>query len=154
MPRGRLADMHALTVELPAPGRRIGSTEMPVMLIVDDNEQLREMTAEILQSIGYKVLTTGSGREALEEWESNHERIDIVMTDVNLGGDMDGPVLACRLRETRPALPIVFTSGDGIGELACGINFHYLQKPYSLSLLLKTLYLACAANEVRSESDA
>jgi CheY-like chemotaxis protein len=90
----------------PAPDRTDGMT----VLLVDDEPDLREVTARFIAKAGYRVLTAGSGAEALELAERSPEPIDCLVTDVVMPG-MDGRQLAHRFLAERPATRVIFISG-------------------------------------------
>lgn len=121
------------------------SAERPLVLLVEDNEVIRSMTCDILRIGGYQVVAAASGAEALEAWHRMGSSVRIVVTDVNLGGSMDGPELALSLRKLRPSLPIILTSGSGKCSVTRASEFHYVQKPYSGSILREAIALAIAA---------
>jgi two-component system cell cycle sensor histidine kinase/response regulator CckA len=79
------------------------------VLVVDDAEELRELTGKILRLEGYTVLVAGSGDEALRLFERNAS-IDVLLTDVVMAG-VSGPELASRMVERRPALKVIYMSG-------------------------------------------
>jgi CheY-like chemotaxis protein len=81
-----------------------------VVLVVEDEEAVRNMTARLLENEGYRVLVSGNGREALESIQRGMARLDLVITDVAMP-DMNGHELAAHLRRLRPGLPVLFMSG-------------------------------------------
>ncbi|MCA9540202.1 MAG: response regulator, partial [Myxococcales bacterium] len=107
------------------------------LLLVEDDDGVREMVARALRQQGYKVYTASDGLQAL-----GHLRIgeppDLIVTDVIMP-NLDGRQLAMAVAERWPDLPVLFTSGhadDALGDrglLAEGLNF--LQKPYSTAAL-------------------
>ncbi len=96
------------------PERRSGVS----ILVVDDNRDVRETTAILLQRLGYTTTTAADGSEALEMLE-RMPGIDLLLTDVSMPV-MTGPQLARRARLLRPDLPILMFSGfvdpDGLAE--------------------------------------
>jgi two-component system cell cycle sensor histidine kinase/response regulator CckA len=79
------------------------------VLVVDDAEELRELTGKLLKLQGYTVLVAGNADEALGLFERNAS-IDVLLTDVVMPG-VNGPELASRLVERRPALKVIYMSG-------------------------------------------
>jgi len=115
------------------------------VLLVEDDEMMRDLTRQLLEQQGYKVMEAADGRSALNLVESDHASIDLVLTDVVMRG-MSGPELVQRLSETRPKLKFVYMSGY-TGELIAehdvmrsGVML--LEKPFSRSILLTTLQRA------------
>jgi len=91
------------------------------ILVVDDDNDVRDVTAAILVDLGYTVLEAGSGGAALELL-AREPAIDLMLLDFAMPG-MSGAEVAQRVKGTRPALPILFVTGfadramlDGIGE--------------------------------------
>jgi len=80
------------------------------LLLVDDDDSVLEMTCRMLESLGYSVKSVKSAQEALEAL-SEPLHVDLLMTDVMLGGGHSGPELAREVAHRQPDLPIVFVSG-------------------------------------------
>ena len=74
---------------------------LETILVVDDEEGLREVTSRILSRSGYRVLTAASGAEAIEIATSHPERIDLLLTDVIMA-KMQGPTVAKEVTLLRP----------------------------------------------------
>jgi PAS domain S-box-containing protein len=80
------------------------------VLVVDDEAQLRELAVETLKARGYRVLSAGSGKEALAVL-GREPGIDLLFSDVVMPGAVDGYELAERALAERPALKVLLTSG-------------------------------------------
>jgi len=80
------------------------------VLLVEDEVLISNMVADCLSASGFAVHEVTSGDEALQYINSG-ARIDILFTDVNLPGGMNGAELATRVRQMRPEMPIVYASG-------------------------------------------
>jgi CheY-like chemotaxis protein len=80
------------------------------ILIVEDDELVRTAVKSLLESLGYRVLSAGNGREALEIL-SQPVPIDLLFTDVVMPGGMHGPQLVAEARRLRPELKFLYTSG-------------------------------------------
>src|ERR1051325_5496722 len=107
------------------------------ILLVEDEVELRNVNAEFLTSLGYKVTCAGSGPEALQMVSSNMT-IDLVISDVVMP-KMSGREFAERLLQLRPNTKLLYVSGyaDHV-VLHSGLDMHgmiFLQKPYSLRQL-------------------
>jgi CheY-like chemotaxis protein len=120
-------------------GRSRDQSTMPVgtetVLLVEDEETVRELAAVVLAELGYRVLVANNGLEALQVAAgTNGHRIDLLLTDMVMP-HLDGKHLAEILRSQRPDLRVLFCSGyseDAIvnhGLLDQGTAF--LQKPYT-----------------------
>jgi CheY-like chemotaxis protein len=80
------------------------------ILLVEDELLISKLIAEVLCEHGFDVHAVAEAEEALRYLESETE-VDVLFTDINLAGQMDGSELAERVRERRPELPIVYCSG-------------------------------------------
>ena len=110
------------------------------ILVVEDEDALRDMVRRMLQSAGYTVLAVANGAEALLRLEQHVGAIDLMLSDVVMPG-MSGRELAARVAELRPRMRVLYTSGyagDTIGHrgvLEPGL--HFLAKPYEVRQLAK-----------------
>lgn len=110
-----------------------------LILIVEDEPEVRRFTTEALTELGYEVLAASGGAEALDLLAANTQ-IQLVFTDVIMP-EMTGAELARRIREMRPGLPILFTTGytrNAIvhnGKLDADVEL--LSKPFSLGDLAR-----------------
>jgi PAS domain S-box-containing protein len=112
------------------------------VLVVDDENSIREIIRETLTSFGYNVLTANDGTEALAVFAQHRNEIKVVLTDMMMPF-MDGPATIKALRKLSPGLKIIATSGlkanGKTSEVAqLGIK-SFLSKPYTAETLLKTL---------------
>jgi len=120
-----------------APAQEVATAGSETILVVEDDEMLRELMTEYLSSKGYKVMLATSGIEALAVFKSGIASIDLLMTDVVLPG-MGGQELAAALRELEPEMQIIFVSGYTDRELddtILGEHSRFLHKPFSLNNL-------------------
>jgi CheY-like chemotaxis protein len=83
----------------------------PTILIVEDEELVREFAVELLVEFGYEVLAAANAREAMALIDDLGTRIDLLFTDIVMPGELDGFALAREARRRRPALPVLYTSG-------------------------------------------
>ena len=100
------------------------------VLVVEDEALICVDTADTLEHQGFEVHVALSGEDALRRLRKGLA-IDILFTDVNLAGAMDGMTLARFAREMNPALVVVYTSGtvDGIAEPV--VRSSFVPKPYN-----------------------
>jgi two-component system cell cycle sensor histidine kinase/response regulator CckA len=110
------------------------------ILIVEDEEALRELARELLEAHGYQVLQAERGENAIRLVESSQTPIDLLLTDVVMPG-MGGRQLAKRLRELRPGLHVLYMSGytdDVINPgRSLSENALLLPKPFTRAVLLR-----------------
>jgi CheY-like chemotaxis protein len=78
--------------------------------VVEDNAEVRTTAVEILGSLGYRLLEASNGHQALERF-MQHPDIAMVFSDVMLPGGLLGANLVARLRERRPGLKVLLTTG-------------------------------------------
>jgi PAS domain S-box-containing protein len=113
------------------------------VLLVEDEPTVREYAVAVLRGHGYRVLQAASGVEALETWKWHRERISLLFTDVVLPDGLSGVDLIARLREEKPMLRLVLTSGypdeaDGAG-FTPPPGTHFIHKPYRPQVLAQTV---------------
>ncbi len=127
----------------PPPAKIHGGNE--TILVVEDEAALLALVQSVLQRFGYDVLTAANGKEALDVWSEQGERITLLLTDMMMPEGISGWDLAERLKAKRPGLKVIYTSGYSVDlfgenlELREGINF--LAKPYLPKALAKTVRL-------------
>jgi CheY-like chemotaxis protein len=102
------------------------------VLVVEDEELVREFTVELLSEFGYDVLAAANGREAMGFILDGGRKIDLLFTDIVMPGELDGFALAREARRHRPALPILYTSGytNRAAENAADALGPLVAKPY------------------------
>jgi PAS domain S-box-containing protein len=138
LPPTELELVPAATAPAGAPVRRCEET----ILLVEDEQALREVTRRILETAGYRVLVACDGVEALAVAEEHEERIDALLSDVIMP-QLNGPQLAERLLSQRPSTRILLMSGfaepilDSGGHLRRGVTL--IEKPFSAPALLAKL---------------
>lgn len=108
------------------------------LLLVDDEDQIREVGQELLEELGYRVLLARDGREAVEVFEKNRTDIDMVLLDMVMP-TMGGGEAFDRIKEIDPDIKVLLSSGFSIeGEathiLERGCN-GFIQKPFTMKKL-------------------
>ena len=114
------------------------------ILLVEDEESVRDLMQTILTRQGYRVMEASSGPSALEVWKDNRTSIDLLLTDLVMPDGLNGQHLARRLLVDNPKLKVIYTSGyraecDEV-LLKEGVNF--LPKPFhprALGEMVRTL---------------
>lgn len=106
--------------------------ERPVVLVVEDEVLIRMVVAEYLRDCGYLVIEAGSAHEALALFKADVE-VDVVFSDIQMPGPMDGFGLAQWVRQNRPGVEVILTSGAAsAADRAADLceEGPLLQKPY------------------------
>jgi CheY-like chemotaxis protein len=85
-------------------------SDKPTVLVVEDEGVIRMVISDHLRGCGYRVIEAGSGDEAVAVLKTDI-RIDVVFTDVQMPGDLNGFGLAQWVRRERPKLRVILTSG-------------------------------------------
>lgn len=113
------------------------------ILLVEDEEAVRALVRNILQRHGYEVWEADSGKPALGIWREKRDQIDLVLTDMVMPDGITGLMLAQQLRQERPNLKVIFSSGYSpeavVKNLTTLPDSFYLQKPYNPQELLQTV---------------
>ncbi len=112
------------------------------VLVIDDEQLVRDVAVQILQSAGYDVLTAADGVEGLETFAANRDRVDAVVLDIAMPG-LNGAEVYAELRKMSDSIPVLFSSGYLEPELPIDpedANFvGFLQKPYRMGTLCRRL---------------
>ena len=105
------------------------------ILLIDDEEMIVKVGEELLQELGYEVLTACSGQEAIELYRNNADKIDLVIMDMIMPG-MGGGETFDRLKEINPDIKVLLSSGYSINGQASQILERgcdgFIQKPFNL----------------------
>ena len=103
------------------------------ILVVEDDAIVRMLIVDVLEELEFNVLEAADAEEALTVVQNTAQVIDLMMTDVGLP-DMDGKQLAVKVRELRPALPILFASGYA-ENIDVPSGMQVIGKPFSIDQL-------------------
>ena len=148
MHKGSQFSLYLPALDVPGALESIAAkTDLPLgngelILVVDDEESIREITRGTLETFGYRVLTASDGTEALAIYADKNNEIAVVLTDMVMPF-MDGPATIRALQRMNPQVRIIAASGLGTGQRAGegpleGVAV-FLNKPYTAEKLLKTL---------------
>jgi len=111
---------------------KVGEGEL--VLLVEDEAPVRDVIHEMLETLGFEVVTAGSGSEALQVFERFESDVQLVVSDVVLSG-FGGVEVSRKLREMSPDLPVILMSGyplgdEALSELSAGVT-DWISKPFS-----------------------
>ena len=127
-----------LTEEKGAPAALIKGTGM--ILLIDDEKMILDVGLELLEELGYTVLSAMSGQEAIDAYQKNQDNIDLVIMDMIMPG-MGGGETFDRLKEINPEVKVLLSSGYSINGQATKILRRgcdgFIQKPFNMNQLAK-----------------
>ncbi len=110
-----------------APARSIG---IGTILVVDDEQSVRDVAGKMLRSLGFDVILAANGREGLEQFSAHREQLRCVLLDRTMP-DMDGDQVLERIREIDPVIPVIQISGYGNQEH--GGDDPFIHKPFTMA---------------------
>ena len=120
----------------------VGASDDGIVLVVEDEAQVRDFTCQVLASHGYQCVEATNGLEAFNIMRKRGEHIAAVVTDVVMPG-LGGGALARRIAELQPTLPVLFTSAYSSEEMVRrGLippGAPFLQKPFTPEALIARL---------------
>jgi signal transduction histidine kinase/DNA-binding NtrC family response regulator len=121
----------------------VAPAEKVTILVVEDEDMLREFVEQALGVLGYRILTARNGRDALDVWSKHRDEIDLLLTDVVMPESISGRQLAHTLIVEKPDLKVIFTSGysaELLGEdFESEKQYAFLPKPYMPDRLAATV---------------
>ncbi|MDJ0909691.1 MAG: ATP-binding protein [Woeseiaceae bacterium] len=120
------------------PEQTASASSSELVLVADDNEQLRELAIRILEKAGYEVCTAADGKEALELYKARRNEIRLLILDLIMP-EMTGQEVAAAVREISSDVPILFVSGYVPEDTLRELNEPIIRKPYSISDLMEAL---------------
>ena len=124
------------------------------ILLVEDDAGVREYAIDALGELGYEVLVAVDAAEALRIFAKS-PRVDLLFSDIVLGGNMTGRHLAERLLKLRPSLPVVLTTGYSCdAAIQQNVSFNLLNKPYSQRDLAEKIASAIENSNKRMSATA
>ncbi|HUA64981.1 MAG TPA: PAS domain S-box protein [Alphaproteobacteria bacterium] len=113
-----------------------------LVLLVDDEQAIREVAQKTLERFGYRVLLAANGAEAVSLYTGRRNEIAIVVTDMSMPV-MDGPAAIAALQSINPEVKIIGSSGlgstAGAVKASSGGTGHFIRKPYTTETMLHTL---------------
>ncbi len=124
-----------------------------LILVIDDEAAVREMTGTTLETFGYRVMTADNGATALGVFAGHQDEVSVVITDMMMPL-MDGPMTIRALRKLNPQVCIIASSGlsesiDAADLDQLGVKT-FLIKPYGAKTLLKTVAQALSQSRHKS----
>jgi DNA-binding NtrC family response regulator len=112
-----------------------------ICLLVDDEPAIRTYLRTILEREELQCLEADSATQALGIVKHMEGRLDLIVTDIRMPGDIDGIDLAYSVRNSFPAIPVILISGYGDEESlrTAAAKFRFIQKPFAMDTILKAI---------------
>jgi PAS domain S-box-containing protein len=121
-----------------------------VVLIIDDEALIRDSASNLLRNMSYEILTAADGKEGIEVFKNNKEKVSLVILDMIMP-KMGGKETFIKLREMNPSLTVILSSGysrdKNVQELIKMGAAGFIQKPYRSSELAYTLMMIDRKNK-------
>lgn len=118
-----------------------------VILVVDDDQAVLRTTSRVLQNAGYITITAECGRQAIQRFAANQDRVSAVLLDLTMN-DMDGDEVLRRIRKIDSGVPVVVFSAWASDEVYRRMDrtdiAGFVHKPYARPVLLRTIHGAIA----------
>ena len=130
------------------PQHEANGSRSEMILVVEDDDDVRHHSVEILSELGYRVIEAATGAAGLEQL-ANHPEVKLLFTDVGLPGGMNGRQLADAARQLRPRLAVLFTTGYAKNAIV-----HDGRLDPGVQLVTKPFTYAALAAKVRDVLDA
>ncbi len=104
------------------------------IMVVEDDEAVRSLVVEVLQSFNYNVIEAETGDAAIERWHGCRDEVDLLLTDMVMPGEANGLDVARHCIASKPNLKVIYTSGYSSELFGSGVHLedgvNYLPKPY------------------------
>jgi CheY-like chemotaxis protein len=128
------ADEQITSKEVSAAKTKTRHSQRQTVLVVDDNEDVAEVTSSLFEDLGYETIYRDSAEAALKLLEAG-TKIDLVFSDIVMPGTIDGVGLAREIRSRYPNLPVVLTTGYSDAAKTAPSNLRILRKPFDTEAL-------------------
>ncbi|WP_149536101.1 hybrid sensor histidine kinase/response regulator [Siccirubricoccus phaeus] len=124
---------------LPPPPEGVPTLARASILVVEDDERVRDVAAETLRDAGFRVIAAQDALEAMALLRRG-EQFDVLFSDIVMPGGMTGIELAQQVTRLRPGMPVLLATGfAGTVEGSASHNFEVLQKPYDQAALVRRI---------------
>ena len=111
------------------------------LLLVEDEELIREATAEGLRGYGFEIVEAANAEDAMRQIDQD-PRLGVIVTDVRMPGKLDGIDAALYARRRNPTIPVIVVSGCGMNYAARMEQFRpaavFIDKPYQVARVAST----------------
>jgi len=127
---------------------RYMAADLRTILVVEDNEDVKNVAVSLLEQLGYKTIAVESAAEALDVLASG-QTVNLIFTDVALPGQLDGLALARKVTDSYSGIPIVLTTGY-TRAFDSDPEFPVLRKPYQIAALGRLIHQALYSHSNRA----
>jgi len=109
----------------------MGRAEGAMLLLIEDDDKIREVYKEIFETRGYRVIDAANGEDAVKKFREHQDEIRLLITDVMMP-DKNGRETVEEIRKIRKDVQAIFTSGyhTELTKMLREKGYHYLQKPF------------------------
>jgi len=122
------------------------------ILVVEDNAEVADVTASLLEQLGFQALRESNATDALNRLQRG-EKITLVFSDIVMPGSMNGVALAQEINNRYPHIPVLLTSGYSDVVQTAASQFRILRKPFQLHALEKSIQEALEHARARAQDD-
>jgi len=148
-----LPRQHAVPVKAPAAApAELSAPSEGTILMVEDNPEVAQVTASLVEQLGYRVMGAQNAMDALSLLQRGH-KITLVFSDIVMPGNMNGVALAQEIANRYPELPVLLTSGYSDVLQTAASQFRILRKPFQLHALEKAIREALEHARARGAED-
>ena len=147
--KSNLGEGTTFTIFLPVAESPIALPTLPVetnrclqgqVLVIDDEQVIRDIAADGLTMMGFQVMTAANGKEGLRKLNNNSDNLQLILVDMKMP-IMNGAEFLAQLRQTDKSMKVIFSSGYSETEIDTYLktdeNLWFLQKPYTIDNLQK-----------------
>ena len=134
----------------PVVSATVGGATPATVLVVDDDESVRTVTADMLEVVGWNVISAADGAAAIQALADHREEVGVVLLDYMMPGMRSADVVT-ELKRLEPEIPIILTSGYAESEATATFPGKglagFLQKPYTITVLSEVVNKALTPTE-------
>jgi DNA-binding NtrC family response regulator len=114
----------------------------PSILVLEDDEIIRALMVNVLEDFGARVTCFPSADEGMTFLERTNDPVDLIVSDIQMPGLLNGYDLSKVVAHRWPSLPVLLTSGDTTMAAQLSSTVHFLPKPWSVERLLECVRAA------------
>jgi CheY-like chemotaxis protein len=148
LPRSSLLKPDSPKIEISGPMTSGIRSSAGTILLVEDEDELRQAVAKMLRKEGFMVMEASNGAAAVDLFQANEPDVGVVLLDMTLPG-IDGREVLSRLQAIRPNVKVVFTSAYSQAQVVDSLESHesvrFIRKPYQFSELVGLLHTTLSA---------